>query len=359
MENRAADALEMEEFMSAHGTAETMPDEARVRAAWAAANVAPLWENRAAHAGPTPPERGFIWRWSQLEPLAAHATTLRDMAAIERRVLMLVSPHATEVGGAAGSTTNLNGNIQILKPGEKARPHRHSMNALRFVMKGEGAVTIVDGKECPMAEGDLITTPGWCWHEHEHRGKEPIVWLDVLDASLHRYLGTASFQPGPANNVPAQAPDAAFSAPGFLPQGAELPTGYSPLFCYPYADAVKAVSAAPVGPDGARRVRYSNPVTGGPCMSFLDCYMVEIEGKGGTVPFRTSASAVVSVVEGAGVTRVGDDDIAWGPRDTFSMPHGNWISHRSNGGKARLMIATDREVFRRLDLLTEEFGGTA
>lgn len=336
-----------------------MPDEADVRAAWAAAHVAPLWENRAAHAGPTPPELGHIWRWSQLEPLATHAAGLRDMAAIERRVLMLVSPHAREVNGQAGSTTNLNANIQILKPSEKARPHRHSMNAIRFVIKGEGAVTIVDGKECPMAEGDLITTPGWCWHEHEHRGAAPIVWLDVLDASLHRYLGTDRFQPGPANNVPTQLADAAFAVPGLVPQVSAPATSYSPLFCYPRADAAKAVAAAPVGQDGARRVRYANPVNGGPCMAFLDCYLVEIDGREATVPFRTSAHAVVTVVEGSGVTKLGDQNIEWGRHDTFSMPHGNWISHRSNGGKASLFVVTDREVYRRLDLLSEEYAGNA
>ena len=67
-----------------------MENEAEVRAAWAAAHVTPLWENRLAHAGPTPPEKGFIWKWSTLEPLARHATTLKDMAAIERRVLSLI-----------------------------------------------------------------------------------------------------------------------------------------------------------------------------------------------------------------------------------------------------------------------------
>ncbi len=344
--------------MSANASA-PMENEAAVRAAWAAAHVAPLWENRAAHAEPKLPEKGHIWKWSQLEPLAEHASTLRDMAAVERRVLMLVSPHSAEVGGAAGSTTNLNANIQILKPGEKARPHRHSMNAIRFVMKGEGAVTIVDGKECAMAEGDLITTPGWCWHEHEHRGSKPIVWLDVLDASLHRYLGTDKFQPGPAKNVAPQLADAAFAMPGLVPQVAEPSTGYSPLFRYPYVDAVKALSTAPVGPDSARRIRYANPVNGGPCMAFLDCYMMELDGMEGTVPFRTSAHSVVSIVEGAGVTTLGDQKIEWGPRDTFSMPHGNWITHRSNGGKARIFVVTDREVFRRLDLLSEEYAGNA
>jgi gentisate 1,2-dioxygenase len=337
----------------------TMENEAEVRAAWAAAHVTPLWENRMAHSGPIPPEKGFLWKWSTLEPLAHHATTLKDMAAIERRVLSLISPHAKAIDGATGSTTNLNANIQILKPGEKARPHRHSMNALRFVMKGEGAVTIVDGKECPMAEGDLITTPGWCWHEHEHRGKDTIVWLDVLDASLHRYLGTDKFQPGPTKDVPRLVADAAFAIPGLVPQSEGMTQEYSPLFCYPYGTAKKAVGAAPIGRDGARTIRYANPVNGGPCMTFLDCFLVELDGTEATVPFRTSAHSVACVVEGTGVTMLGDQKIEWGPRDTFSMPHGNWISHRSNGGKARFLVVSDREVYRRLDLLSEEYAGNA
>jgi gentisate 1,2-dioxygenase len=58
------------------------------------------------------------------------------------------------------------------------------MNALRFVIEGKGASTIVDGKDCPMEEGDLVITPGWTWHEHVHRGDAPIIWLDALDAPM-------------------------------------------------------------------------------------------------------------------------------------------------------------------------------
>jgi hypothetical protein len=47
---------------------------------------------------------------------------------------------------------------------------------------------------------------------------------------------------------------------------------------------------------------------------------------------------------------------AWGPNDVVSMPHGNWITHRADGGAARLFVVTDRDVLRRLDLLQEEFG---
>ncbi len=329
--------------------------EAGIKANWAASNVFPLWENALAHAAPKGPEPACCWKWADVRRFANEAIAMRDMAAVERRVLQLVSPHARVPAPLAGSTTNLNGNVQILMPGERARPHRHSMNALRFVLEGEGAATIVDGKECEMSEGDLVTTPGWTWHEHVHRGSKPILWLDVLDASLHRYLGTDRFQPGPANDVPRHASDEAFVAPGMAPVYANAPRSFSPLFRYPWAQAKAAVAKAPLDVDGARRVRYANPIDGGPCMTFLDCYLVELDEGVETLPFRTSAHALASVVEGEGTSRVGDADVVWGPKDTFSIPHGNWISHRAHGGKARLMVVTDREVLRRLDLLTEEY----
>lgn len=322
---------------------------------WASNNISPLWESKAAHRNNDGRERAHIWRWTDMQALIDTAIGIRSMEAIERRVLSLTSPHAAEVGGARGTTRNLNAGLQILMPGESARPHRHSMNALRFVMSGSGATTVVDGKPCPMDFGDLVTTPGWCWHEHAHKGDGPIVWLDVLDASLHRYLGTDAFQPGPANSLPALPADEAFTSSLMVPETAVPPAHYSPVFRYAWKEARAAVAKAPAGKDGAKRVRYANPVNGGPVMQFLDCWLIELAPGQETIGFRTSASAVTCVVEGDGSSKVGADDIAWGQRDVLSLPSGNWIKHRAGENGARLFIVSDREVLRRLDLLTEEY----
>lgn len=331
--------------------------EADIAAGWERVHVSPLWENRAAHnldkAGP---ERAHVWRWSDMQPAIEQALAMKSVEAIERRVLSLVSPHSPEVAGQAGTTLNLNAGLQILKPGETARPHRHSMSALRFVMQGGGAVTAVDGKECAMSEFDLVTTPGWCWHEHIHRGDAPIIWLDVLDASLHRYFGTDRFQPGPSNNIPEVAQDAAFAQAGMVPEVAGPSRSHSPLFRYPYAEAAAAVAVAPAGKDGSRRVRYTNPVDGGPIMIALDCYLSEMDAGLVTRRFRSTANAVCAVLSGEGTSQVGDESIAWGPRDVFSLPRGNWITHTASS-KTQMFICTDRDVLRRLDLLTEEWDG--
>lgn len=329
---------------------------------WSRVNVSPLWENRAAHnVEGDGNERAHLWRWTDLQPAIEQALALKDTRAIERRVLSLVSPHSPQVAGQAGTTLNLNAGLQILKPGETARPHRHSMNALRFVIKGSGAITRVDGKDCAMDEFDLVTTPGWCWHEHIHRGQDTIVWLDVLDASLHRYLGTDKFQPGPANDVPDAMPDAAFAHAGLLPEGqvsaARPGAAYSPLFRYPYAQAADALSRAPQAKDGSRRIRYASPLDGGPVMFSLDCWLVDLMPGVETIPFRTSANAVACVVAGEGQSSVGTERLAWGPRDVFSLPRNNWYAHKAGTQGARLFVTSDRDVLRRLDLLSEEWGG--
>ena len=91
-------------------------------------------------------------------------------------------------------------------------------------------------------------------------------------------------------------------------------------------------------------------------MMALDCYLSELDAGHETRPFRTTANAVCCVVSGEGTTRVGNETIRWSPRDVFSLPRGNWIAHKAES-TAQLFMCTDRDVLRRLDLLTEEWDG--
>jgi gentisate 1,2-dioxygenase len=323
---------------------------AEIREAWQAAKLHPLWESVVAHklrdGGPAPSH----WQWKRIRPLIDDAMKVASPAAVERRVLTL-----TDQDADGGTTTNLVTALQILLPGEKARPHRHTMNALRFVIEGSGASTIVDGKDCPMEEGDLVITPGWTWHEHVHRGSAPIIWLDALDAPLHRYLGTDAFEPGPAHDLPNMPADAAFAFPNIVPElGDEMPQ-FSPVFRYPWAAARDAVRAAPKWKDGSRRVRYINPITGGSTMPLMDCYLTQIDKGTETIRFRTTSNAVCLVCEGNGTSRIGEEMVSWDTHDVFSLPHGNWITHKVNE-TATLFAVTDRDALRRLDLLKEQCG---
>jgi gentisate 1,2-dioxygenase len=325
------------------------------KAAWQDARLSPLWESAVAFSERPAAPAPLFWPWSEIRPLVDRAIKLVSPRDVERRVLMFTDP-SLNTSRRATTTKGLNAGLQILLPGETARPHRHSMDAIRFVLEGEGAITIVNGKEYEMTEGDLILTPGWCWHEHVHRGTRPVIWLDGLNSPLHRYLGTAAFEPGPAGAFVETIPDAAFAVPNILPIADADTTVHSPVFRYTYEAACAAVEAAPIGRDESRRVRYANPATGGPAMALMDHCLMQLDAEAITTPFRTTSNSICVVVEGSGVSNIGNETFAWGPKDVFTLPQGNWITHRASQMTARLFLYSDREVFSRLGLLEEEYG---
>ena len=335
-------------------TATLTPNTASTREKWHAHHLAPLWESPNAHKEGGGPQAGHIWRWEESRPLIELAFKETSPQAVQRRVLQMLSPQAKSLADEH-TCGNVLAAYQCLLPGESARPHRHPMNALRFMLEGAGVVTLVDSKECPMEFGDLVLTPGMTWHEHRHDGEVPVVWLDVLDVPLHLYLGTAAFQPGPIHPTPVTMPDAAFASPNILPEVIVGRTDHSPVFRYPYSDAKRALAQAPVSPDGVRRVRYVNPLNGANAMAVLDASMLQIDAGVRSGRSRTNANLVVCVAEGQGESLVGDQTIAWKPRDVFTIPQNNWVQHSAQAQDARLFVVSDGDVLRRLNLLTQEF----
>jgi gentisate 1,2-dioxygenase len=326
-----------------------------LREAMREAHMVPIWESPTAYKPDGAREPAHLWPWRTTRSIMFQTGAVSSPTVVERRVLSLVNPKSQSPVDEATAGC-LNAALQMLLPHEAARPHRHSMNALRFVLEGSGAETIVDGKACSMRPGDLITTPGWCWHEHVAGEGEPTIWMDVLDFALHLFLGTFEFEPGPARNSHNQIADTAFSTPNILPCVEFGDRAYSPVFRYPLADATNALASAPIMPDGTRRVRYANPLNGRPVMTTLDCTMIQIEAGGPTRPFQTSASAICVAVEGNGVSKIGAKAIRWEPNDIFTLPQWNWISHQAISDKARLFIVSNREAYGQLGLLREDFG---
>jgi gentisate 1,2-dioxygenase len=55
--------------------------------------------------------------------------------------------------------------MQLLRPSEKTRAHRHTGSVLYQVAKGSG-YSIVAGKRFDWQERDIFCVPSWAWHEH-------------------------------------------------------------------------------------------------------------------------------------------------------------------------------------------------
>jgi gentisate 1,2-dioxygenase len=155
----------------------------------------------------------------------------------ERRVFMLENPG---LPGSGYITNSLFCGMQVIKPGEIAPAHRHTPNALRFIIEGEGAYTTVEGERVPMRPGDFVLTPGWSWHDHGHLGNAPVVWLDALDNPFGQFFGAIFRENYPQDAQAPSLPD----GDAAVRYGANLmPMEYcaskraSPLLVYPLGPA--------------------------------------------------------------------------------------------------------------------------
>lgn len=320
-------------------------------------NLYPLWEQTTLHqTGEPRPEVPCHWQWEAVQHIIEGAVEATSTSHAERRVLLMGN---SLFGGSpvkTRTTTTLQTAYQVLMPGESARPHRHTPNALRFMLEDGGETyTVVDGKECLMQRGDIVLTPGNTWHSHFHKGKARSVWFDALDSSLVGYLDAGFFEPGSKlGNYPETMPDSAFVSAGLSPVLPEtIPSTYSPRFRYPWSETLAALAAAPVRDDGSAWLRLVNPAGGELAIPTMDCFIVGLS-RSATRRQRSTCSAVCVVASGSGVTQLGDRELAWKERDIFTIPHWEWTSHRAISDDAVLFIVTDRGLLTKLGYLRDE-----
>ena len=135
-----------------------------------------------------------MWRWAEIEPLLRRsAEFVSPGRGAERRILRIANPGVPE----RTSAHTISVAVQYLLPGEVAPAHRHTPNAIRFMLRGQGAYTTIDGDKCAMRPGDLVLTPSMTWHDHGNEGAEPVIWLDGLDSPIVRYLEALSMEAHP------------------------------------------------------------------------------------------------------------------------------------------------------------------
>ena len=200
-------------------------------------HMAPLWEVLKDLVTPEPKTecRPALWKFSDVKKLMLEAGDVISAEEAERRVLVLENPGET---GNARITHTLFAGIQLILPGEIADVHRHSASAIRFVLEGEGAYTAVEGEKAMMGHGDFIITANWAPHDHGNPGKQPVMWLDVLDLPTIIHFET-SFAEHPDERMQKTNHESGNSferyASGVLPDGAPANLNRSPVINYPYA----------------------------------------------------------------------------------------------------------------------------
>jgi gentisate 1,2-dioxygenase len=317
-------------------------------------NLVPLWPSLRGVLPPkvpTPHTQPTHWAYADIKPLLLKAGEITPIEKAERRVLVLANPGHTLEKMQASSAMYLG--MQLLLPGEWAPSHRHTPNAVRMVVEGEGAWTTVEGEKCPMSRGDLILTPTGLWHEHGHDGTEPVIWLDVLDLPLAYYLEVSYHLNGSRQDTKPGQADRAYARAGVVPTKVFDRSGRRyPMLRYPWANAKAALqSMADDQPDlDCIQVTYVNPETGEDAENMLGFYALMLRpGQTLTLPARSPA-AVYHVIEGAARVATESQGFDLVPADTCCIP-GYTQTTLKNGSAtepAFLFIADESPLHRKL-----------
>ena len=325
------------------------------------AHLNPLWTQIDDLMPMTPTSKAvpFVWKWSTLYPLAQRAGELVPVGrGGERRAIALANPG---LGGAPYATPTLWAAIQYLGPEETAPEHRHSQNAFRFVVEGEGVWTVVNGDPVAMRRGDFLLTPGWHFHGHRNDTDRPMAWIDGLDIPFAHYTNTGFFEFGSDTVTDTSTPkisrsERLWAHPGLRPLvGLDAETS-SPIAAYRWEHTDAALREqlsledegyrATIEP-GHAAVRYTNPTTGGDVMPTIRAEFRRLRAGTHTRARRDVGSSVFQVFDGTGRFRLYDKDFDVHVGDLIVIP--SWTPWSVEAGTDLDLFAfSDAPIIERL-----------
>ncbi|MCC6777355.1 MAG: cupin domain-containing protein [Hyphomicrobiales bacterium] len=261
------------------------------------------------------------WRWQDAKAGLDAAGRLIDVSLAERRNLVMRNPAP---GANFETTRTLVCAYQMILPGEQAPSHRHSSHALRVIIDGKGSFSTVNGEKMPMETGDVVLTPGWCWHGHGHDGSDPAYWFDGLDVPLTHLLEPMFYQEHPDRHAKV-----------------ERIVSDSP-FRFTRAAITRGLDAATADGEGFHGPRITLAAPDMPPMSLA---MERLATNSRTRRYRSTVNSVFVATEGAGESTIGDRRFSWQQGDTVVAPAWTWIEHRA-ATDAMLFTLTDEPLMR-------------
>lgn len=285
---------------------------------------------------PHPRAVAHVWKWSTLYPLAKSSGDLVPVGrGGERRAIGLANPG---LGGNTYISPTMWCAIQYLGPRETAPEHRHSQNAFRFVVEGEGVWTVVNGDPVRMSRGDFLLTPGWNFHGHHNDTDHPMAWIDGLDIPFSFQNDVGFFEYGSDRVTDYSTPNLSRSErlwchPGLRPLSGLQNTVSSPIGAYRWEHTDNALNQqllleeeghpATVA-QGHAAIRYVNPTTGGDVMPTIRAEFHRLRAGVETVTRREVGSTVFQVFEGKGAVALEGTTHKVEKGDIFVIP--SWVS---------------------------------
>ena len=269
------------------------------------------------------------WQYELARGALDAAGRLINTTLAERRNLILVNPAE---GNTYGTVRTLVAAYQMIMPGEWARAHRHTPNALRLILDAEpGTYTEVDGVNIAMAPGDVLLTPNWSTHGHGNQSKACAYWLDFLDVPLVQLLEPMFFE---AAEDDSNGADDSGRAP------AEAATDQPLVFTL--RDTLRRLGEAKPEPGGPFGTQIE---LGHPALATTALYMMRLAPGVRTAPYRTTANNIFAVVQGEGASTVDGERFEWRRGDVIAAPA--WRPHWHEAtDDAMLLRVTDEPVMQ-------------
>jgi gentisate 1,2-dioxygenase len=321
-------------------------------------NMTPLWEVLKGLVTPEPKTNCVpsLWKFDEVKQLMLEAGEVITAEEAERRVLVLENPG---LPGKSRITNALFAGVQLIMPGEIADVHRHVASAIRFVLEGDGAYTAVEGEKSMMQHGDFIITANWAPHDHGNPGKQPVMWLDVLDMHIVNHFETSfaeHFDEKTQNTNHEDGDSFDRYASGVLPDGAPAMLNRSPVINYPYAKMrpilERLKNTGDIDKRHGARVRYANPINGGPVLPTMGAYLSLFPKGFKGEPYRSTDGMVFAVAEGEGTTIIDGKPFDWKVNDVFVVPP--WKTYQHNPKtEAVLFSISDRPAQEALGIWRE------
>src|SRR3979490_1973505 len=322
-------------------------------------DMAPLWKVMKSVVTKEPVTRcaPVIWHYEDVKSLVMESGSLISAEEAQRRVLILENP---AMRGESRATNTLFAGIQLILPGEVAPVHRHVSSAIRFVLDGEGAYKAVEGEKAFMAPGDFVITANWAPHDHGNPSKKPMLWLDVLDfPAVNFYEASFAdyFEEGMQNTTRQDGDSLTFYGSGVLPDGAPVALNRSPVINYTYARTRPILDrlnkAGEVDRSHGARVRYANPINGGPVLPTMGAGLALLPKGFKGEKHRATDRSIFASVEGQGTTTVDGKVLEWGPNDVFVVPPWKHFSHNAET-ESVLFSISDRPSQEALGIWRED-----
>ncbi len=309
------------------------------------------------HREPSPSFEPCLWKGKDVHDAINKSGEMVGLNQSPRRFIGFRNPALK-----SGTSHTLLLGAQLVKPGEIAEAHRHTMGAIRFVIRGAGAQTTIEGEPFPMETGDLITTPNRTWHDHFNGSNEPIIWLDGADGPLIQLLEIGFSEPFTQKQQDICKP----ANHSIYELGPARPTWVSsnsiqpPPYRYRWEDTEKALRALgehPGDPHDGILLRYVNPLTGGPTLPTLSCEIQMLRAGEKPRSHRHTSSVVYHVFRGRGVTVIGDARYEWESGDSFVVPLWRWHRHENTSKEEAILFSiNDRPLMEALGFHREEAG---